>query len=273
MRNFIKAFKVYILALAIIAGAMSNTTIAFASYSSVSSVAKAYGPGGTLGNTSWPSELADYFTTEKPVGAFKTVKLGDTTYYYQTDKSDAIIGIGDSLDKAAQEHLDAEASDQQSVENFKDVTKEMNITADIKTASGALSGFTGIVNTFLGVVVVVSTLGITAFTGLDVCYIIFPVLQNKCEESRQSGGAFAGKTTADGDTKLKWVSDDAVYALKTANTVESGKNPLIIYGKKRALMIIVLGVVNFIFLTGRLSILTDIALNLTDGILRIIQSI
>lgn len=267
--KIIRATKVYLVALTIIAGTLSSTTVAFANVAG-KDVENYLSTAGTNGGkiTVKNSDLKDYLSTQSEDGKM-TVTVNGTKYYYSPDDEEAIQGIINP-----EESSDYDSSvDDENLDEFKSISDDMGIKADVGTASQTLSGFKGIINTFLGTVVVVSSMGIMAFTGLDICYIIFPVLQNKCEESRQSGGAFAGKTTADGDTKLKWVSDDAVYALKAAATVESGKNPLIIYAKKRAVMIIVLGVVDFIFLTGNMTILTDVAINLASGVLKIIQKL
>lgn len=274
MKSLLKTFKIFIFATAIIAGAASNTTVAFAATqdttSEVKKIVEKYGPNGTenTGNTNFSGSLASYFSkTDTDRGFY--VLVGETKYYYNASDKDAITKEGKNLDNK----LESIKKDDENISNFKDVTGNLQIKADVGTASGALSGFSGVVNTFLGIIVVVTSLGIVLQTGLDICYIIFPEVQNKCEESRQSGGAFAGKTTSSGETKMKWVSDEALYAIKVANTLESGKNPLIIYGIKRAAMIIVLAVIDFLFLTGRMTILTEIALNLADGLLKILQSI
>lgn len=274
MRNLLKTFKIFMVALIIIAGVASNTTVAFAATkcddSTINAIVEKYGPNGTenTGNKNFSGSLASYFSTTATERDYY-VQVEETKYYFSNSSKNAIIEEGKNLDnKAALIKKDAE-----NIKDFKDATGNLQIKADVGTASGALIGFSGVINTFLGIIVVVTSMGILLQTGLDICYIVFPEVQNKCEESRQSGGAFAGKTTSGGETKMKWVSDEALYSIKTANTLESGKNPLLIYAKKRVAMIIILAVVNFLFLTGRMTILTDIALSLADGILDILQSI
>lgn len=274
MRNLLKTFKIFMVALIIIAGVASNTTVAFAKLddtevSKVKEIVNKYGPYGTenVNSSNFAGSLGSYFNQDG-IGE-NSITIKEETYTYTDGNYDNIIAEGKALDaKAKLIEKDAE-----NIKDFKDATGNLQIKADVGTASGALIGFSGVINTFLGLIVVVTSMGILLQTGLDICYIVFPEVQNKCEESRQSGGAFAGKTTSGGETKMKWVSDEALYSIKTANTLESGKNPLLIYAKKRVAMIIILAVVNFLFLTGRMTILTDIALSLADGILDILQSI
>lgn len=155
------------------------------------------------------------------------------------------------------------------------ITGGLSIEADTNTATRSLSGFTGVVNTLLGILVVLITVGMALFSAFDLCYIAFPVFRNKCEEAKQSGQGImaSNKKTSNGETKLRFVSDDAQYAITAADTVQSGKNPFVIYFGKRLISYIVLAVLIFILLTGNIDIFTRLALKLVSGILDVIQGI
>lgn len=145
------------------------------------------------------------------------------------------------------------------------------INPDLSGAAGIFVGFMDTINLFLGVVITILTTGMTIFTAIDLCYIIFPAFRGRCEDMKTDGkGVDHNRTNKSGSTKLWFISDEAEYAINSANTRETGKNPVVIYGKKRAVAIIVLSVAIFILLTGNLSVITDIAVRLASGIIELI---
>ena len=99
-----------------------------------------------------------------------------------------------------------------------------------------------------------------------------------CEEAKQSAAAGGGRGNAmasnkGGETKLRFVSDDAVYAVFSTETSQTGRNPFIVYFGKRVISYIVLAILLFILLTDNITIFTDIAIKAVSGVLEIIQNI
>ena len=193
--------------------------------------------------------------------------LVDGTYYYW--KSADTASVQGKIASAKNNSADKVAND------VNDITGGLNIEADTGTASRTLTGFTGVFNTLLGIIVVLITIGMALFSAFDLCYIAFPVFRNKCEEAKQSGQGImaSNKKGSNGETKIRFVSDDAQYAVTAADTVQSGKNPFVIYFGKRLISYIVLAVLVFILLTGNIDIFTRLALKLVSGILDVIQGI
>ena len=195
-----------------------------------------------------------------------TRQEGSKTYYYyieKTKESSAVSVINQALKNA------------QASEDIKDITSGLDIEADTGTATTILSGFTGIISTILGLMVVLISIGMTIFSAFDLCYIAFPVFRNKCEEAKQTGqGIMASNKTnkQTGETKLRFVSDDAQYAVVAADTVQSGKNPFVIYFSKRILSYVVLSILLFILLTGNITVFTSLALKVVSGILELIAN-
>ena len=161
------------------------------------------------------------------------------------------------------------------VDKVKEATGDFNLKPDTETASTALEGFKPILSTFLGVVVVLITIGMTIFSAFDIAYIAFPVFRNKCEEAKQTGsGMMASKKQGkNGETKLRFVSDEAQYAVEAADTIESGKNPFSIYFGKRVISYVLLSIILFILLTGNINLITNIAVRIVSGILELLQGI
>lgn len=142
-----------------------------------------------------------------------------------------------------------------------------DMTADVNEGTRMLSGFLGPIQSLLGVLVVIVTVGMTVFSALDICYITIPVFRNKCEDMKSSGSAAMSSTNAQtGETKFRWVTDEAIFAVKTCS-VDTGKNPLGVYLKKRILAYILLGIVLYILFTGNIGIIVNLAVNLVGGIM------
>lgn len=167
---------------------------------------------------------------------------------------------------------------QKSIENGKvgekvnDITNGMAIEANTGAAGIMLSGFKPLLELGIGIIVVLITFGMTIFSSLDICYIAFPVFRNKCEEVIQSENPVGTKKSANGEVSLRWITDDAQYAV-TQGTIDSGKSPWAIYFKKRIASYIFLGITLFILLTGNISIITNLAINVVSGIIDIISSL
>jgi hypothetical protein len=241
---------------------MLMSLVAFADSEATSDIQALYNAG---------QDISGYTSTDQNAYTDAVrVTINGTPYYYSEANSDSIKTIYSNYVT----NQAASTADEQAVSDMRDITNGLNISANMTGAYGLLRGFTGIIQTLLGILVVLITVGTTIFTGFDVCYIVFPTFRNKCEDQKASGsGMFAGGTkTASGETKLRFISDEAQYAVNAAQTLETGKNPLIIYFSKRVIAYMVLAVVLFIFLTGRVTVFTDLALKVVSGILDIIQN-
>ena len=160
------------------------------------------------------------------------------------------------------------------ISQIRDINDGINLKPDTTSAMKSISGFVPAINFFLGLVVSIISAGMTILTACDICYIVFPIIRGKCENLKQEGrGIDRNRSVKAGDTRLKFISDEAEYAVCTSETAQTGKNPLTIYFKKRAAALIILAVVIFILLTGNITMITNIAIKAVSGILQIIQDI
>jgi hypothetical protein len=82
----------------------------------------------------------------------------------------------------------------------------------------------------------------------------------------------AGGKKANGETKLRFVSDEAQYAVQECS-LESGKNPLISYFSKRIIAYICVAIILFMFLTGNISLITNMALKVVNGVISVFSSL
>lgn len=175
-------------------------------------------------------------------------------------------------------NISAAASNAQQNQEVANVISGINTNLGLKpdtaTALGGLSGFIPAINLILGIIVAIITAGMTLLTACDILYISFPPFRGKCESAKANGtGVDQGRSAKAGETRLKFISDEAEFAVNSAETVQTGKSPLIIYGKKRALAIVLTTVVLFILVTGNIDVVTKIALKAVSGIINIIQQI
>lgn len=264
-----KKVKALILITVMLLTMFASSIVAFAEFSSVKDVLNTYAPGGTAGNTTLPSSIGKYMKYDVGDTQNGAVVYGVAYYWYDKDE-EKIIKAGNKLERKETQVVNDDAA----IQKLYDTTEGFAIAADIETAGQMLSGFMGVLKIVLGVIVVLASVGMTVYSGFDICYIAFPVIRNNWEESRQSGGLMASnKRTPSGERKLKFVSDDAQYAVIAADTTQSGRNPFIIYFQKRLISYLVLAILLFILLTGRVTVFTDIALKLVSGILDMIQQI
>ena len=154
----------------------------------------------------------------------------------------------------------------------RDEIVELGMNPNFIAARTMLSGFMPIVQIFVGLIVILITVGMTIFSAFDIAYIAFPVFRNKCEDAKVNGSKTMTKTNSNGETSLRFVTDDAQYAVKEGS-IESGKSPWGIYFKKRVMSYILLAIILFILMTGNINLITDIALTAVSGIMGVLSSL
>lgn len=209
------------------------------------------------------NRISGYFNTDSSKGDASVTVVKDgtqTTYYYY--KKDA-SKIHDKVESAN--------STTNSTEQLNDITGGLNIGADTETATEILGGITPAISILIGILVIGITLGMTIFTALDICYIVFPVLRNKMEDSKNSGGAMAKKNN-DGSTSMRFITDEAQFAVQQVAT-DPGSNAMMTYFGKRVFSYIILAILLFLLLTGNITLITDLALKAVSGLLQVIQQI
>ena len=225
------------------------------------------------GDGSLDSILNQYLTTRVTQTLIGTLSDGTQVYYVSNgvDQSTALSNIAAAINARNNSTQSTEDGKQKVAQVGSTITGSgFEVGADVQTGAKILSGFSGLVSMVLGLMVVLISLGMTVFSACDLAYIAFPVFRNKCEDMKQSGSKIGTKTGSNGETKLRFVTDEAQYAVNAAETTESGKNPFVIYFSKRILSYIILAILLFILLTGRITVFTDLGVKLADGIVNLI---
>lgn len=157
-------------------------------------------------------------------------------------------------------------------QRIEEMGSSVNVEADTGRASVMLSGLRPLISLIVGILAYLVVLGMTLFTAMDILYITMPVFRNKVEDMKQSGNSAMVKYNKDGEAKLRWVSDEAQYAVITC-TVDSGRNPLAVYLQKRVWAYIMVAIVIYILLTGNIQMIVNIAINFVSGILDILSDL
>lgn len=156
-------------------------------------------------------------------------------------------------------------------EKVNNITDGLSPEADTQGASEVLRGFVPVLNLVLGIITTLITIGLAIFTSFDICYITFPVFRESCENQKMSGSGPMVSKKANGESKLRWVSDEAQFAVRNAS-LEQGQNPLVSYFKNRVVTYIVVAIILFILLTGNIQVITNIVLKLVSGIMNILNT-
>ena len=146
-----------------------------------------------------------------------------------------------------------------------------NTKPDYAKANSIYKPFSGLVGTALGLlsILLMALLGIVM--ALDLSYIGIPIFRNFVS-GPESGGSGAG---ASGKSKPSFISWEAVSSVNEAESgggsggqsSDSGKTAVVLYFKKRVIMLIVLGVCLLYLVSGRIWALVAWILDLMSGIL------
>lgn len=136
----------------------------------------------------------------------------------------------------------------------------MNVKADVTKATQSLNGLTEIVNTVIGVLAVFILTLIGILTAVDILYLEVPALHNSMDTKAMD----KGQTNKSGGVKPKIVSEDASQAYSEA--MENGKNPMLIYLKKRVVAYIAVAIVLYMLLSGNLALIVKVVLKALNGV-------
>lgn len=149
------------------------------------------------------------------------------------------------------------------------------ITPNYDRASEILSPFMPYVNALLGIVTTIVVTVMSLLTVLDLCYIAIPALRNFMNDNESMQ-----KTDSNGKKKLRFISDEAQYAVDSTvghsgdSSSKSGNggytSPWGVYFKTRIVSYIFLAVAITILLTDNVTIITNLALKLVGGLMNVL---
>lgn len=161
------------------------------------------------------------------------------------------------------------AADQEKV---REGINSIEITPNVAEANRLMSGFQDIIGIAVGLLAYVIVIGLPLFSAVDIAYITIPVLRNFADEAKAQGNGAIAKSDGKGGTKFRWISDEAVYAVKQGSMNE-GKSALSIYFGKRVVTYIVCAVVLYLLISGNINTVTEIAVNVVSGIIGVLENL
>lgn len=147
-----------------------------------------------------------------------------------------------------------------------------NVKANVSDANELVSGFEPVINLVIGILAWLIVILLPLVTALDVCYITIPFVREKGEDARASGNKMMTKTGKDGQTKLRWISDEAQYAVSDID-LESGSSPLKKYLMKRIGAFVMVAIILYLLIGGQITVVTQLAVRLVSGIMSILSSL
>ena len=230
-------------------------------YTDMKDVFLTYGPG-TEHEDSKVCKYLHESATEDGVEYKYCVNINGKDWWYRLEDEDEVIKLGDRLDKKV---LYAK-NDKDSLRRFNDATDDKSINADSKKAEYILEGFIDVVTIVLGFIVVLISVGITVTTALDIGFIVLPLWRAEISGIKW----LQSKNSKDGDNKIRIISDDAQYAVNAAETIKTGENPLVLYFKSRIFTYMILAVLLYILIAGKITLIAQWALKIVSGILNIL---
>lgn len=216
--------------------------------------------------------LIPYVTDSKPsAGDFVTFSgtLGSTNTPISVYIESANYGSVNSILNSAGVVKDNTDENAKKVNEILDNSK---LEANVIDAAAILAPAIPYINIGLGIALSVLLAAMTIFTTADICFLALPVFRTKCDDAKQSGeNSLLSKKTPNGGMKLRFVSDEAVWAIE--NSTQNQSSPWGKYLKSRIMSYIFLAIVIYILLTGNISIITNLALKLVSGIMNVLTGL
>lgn len=158
-------------------------------------------------------------------------------------------------------------------QNILDEIAEKNhLSPNYGDAATILASFIPYFNILLGLITTIVVLAMSILTALDLCYIAIPAMRNFMSDKAAEGNTVVAKKDGNGGVKLRFISDEAQYAVEQAAN-NQGSSPWGMYFKSRILSYIFLAVAMVILLTGNITIITDLIVKLVSGIMSVLQGL
>jgi len=182
-------------------------------------------------------------------------------------------GLDEAKTKTASSEGKGKSVDEVKREIDSMLRDDFDLKVDVSGAAEIVEGLREPLGYLIGLLAYAVIIGMGVFTVLDICYIELPLFRGWCTDEAQGGNKLLGKTDKrTGETKVRWISDAAVYAVKTA-TIEEGRSPLKVYFIKRFVSYIIIAIIIFVLLTDNIQIFVNLALDIVAGAIEKIQEL
>lgn len=196
------------------------------------------------------------------------VTLGGHTYSVSQGSLDSLYSAFSS--QVSSESAAASDKSAKGVEDkINKLSTNLNLQADTDSASVALGGFKPLIQTITGILVVVTMLLTSLITGVDILYVTTPFARSFLDSHFEGGGGMSRSTDGGGNT-FRFISDEALAAVKAQDTGEAKGSAIVKYTTKRIPSLIMLGICLYIFITGQVGLLISIGVRLVSGFINLV---
>lgn len=215
----------------------------------------------------WDSVSSGYIeevsSVDGSAGAdYNKCTVGSVTYQWKASNEQIIVN----------KIKTSENANFQTYSDIDDISEKLNLHADTSEAINLTSGISPIVNLILGIACVIIILLLGLYTGSDIMYLAFPVFRNKVEDDMQSGKTgFNVKKDSNGESKHRFISDDAVRAYKQSISEGGGKQPYVKYFTSRLLAYVLIAFLLTVLLTGNIGIFIKFGVRIGEGFTSFIE--
>lgn len=196
------------------------------------------------------------------------VTLGGHTYSVSQGSLDSLYSA-----LSSQVSSESAAASDKSAKGVEDkinkLSTNLNLQADTDSASVALGGFKPLIQTITGILVVVTMLLTSLITGVDILYVTTPFARSFLDSHFEGGGGMSRSTDGGGNT-FRFISDEALAAVKAQDTGEAKGSAIGKYTTKRIPSLIMLGICLYIFITGQVGLLISIGVRLVSGFINLV---
>lgn len=272
----IKRFAVALMASVFLASSVAPVTALAYSKSDVEAIYNKSGDKGSYSDGAYTvngKSVSGVYSSDaeaQAAGLSSTVHvtLGGHTYSVSQGSLDSLYSAFSS--QVASESAAASDKSAKGVEDkIGKISTSLNLQADTDSASAALSGFRPLVQTIVGILVVLTMLLTSITTGIDILYVAIPLVRSVFDSGFEGGGGLSRSTEGGGHT-FRFISDEALAAVKAQDTGESKGNAIWKYTTKRIPYLIALGVCLYIFITGQVGLFINIGVRLVSGFINLL---
>lgn len=199
-----------------------------------------------------------------------TVTAGyERTCYINNSDISAVEQILTQADQSVVEG-GGQKTDAQNV--LSEIADQNHLAPNYTDAAAVLAPVVPYINIVIGIITTVVVLAMQILTAFDLCYIAIPAFRNFMSDKAAEGNSAVAKKDGNGGIKLRFISDEAQYAVEQAAN-NQGSSPWGTYFKSRVLSYIFLAVAMVILLTGNVTLITDLVVKLVSGLMNVLQGL
>lgn len=272
----IKRFAVALMASVFLASSVAPVTALAYSKSDVEAIYNKSGDKGSYSDGAYTvngKTISGVYSSDaeaQAAGLSSTVHvtLGGHTYSVSQGSLDSLYSAFSS--QVASESAAASDKSAKGVEDkINALSNNLNLQADTDSATAALGGFKPLVQVVTGIIVVVVMLCTTVITAADILYVTIPFARSFMDSHFEGGGGLSRSTEGGGNT-FRFISDEALAAVKAQDTGEAKGSAIGKYTARRIPALIMLGICLYIFISGQVGLLIAIGVRLVSGFIDLV---